>query len=497
MPTTAFGTPLPSPAATARVVRNGLAFGGSKVATSLVLLAWQVALARLLGPRTYGIYAALGAGLALAAVLPDFGLGLVVARDAAKRPEAASRLLAATLLIQPSLAAVAVVGVIGLGWRWTTAQGLGALILLAALPLVTDTLGNLCHAQLVAAERLVAPSAIAVLHAAVLVAVGAPLLWAGLGLWGVYGAILVASLVRAAVYWHRLRVVGLSPAWPVSGGLARALLGQGWPLALLALVGLGRINADKLLATGMLGAAATGQLQAAFVVVFGLGDLLSATLLTAVLPVMARTFQQGRREEFDYVVERVACAGLLVGAPLAFGGVLFARRVCAMLFGAGFGETPRLLMVLLAALAATMVGSAFQQVLIVQGRQGTLLIARSAVLACHLLLLFVLVSRIGLVGTAVASLVTEAVALVVLAALARPPASSLGRLARSGLSIAAAAGIATLAARAVGPASGLAALVVMAVVYCAGVVALRVVSAAEWRLMRATVAVLLGARTGG
>ena len=277
----------------------------------------------------------------------------------------------------------------------------------------------------------------------------------------------------------------------------RALLGQGWPLALLALVGLGRINADKLLATPMLGAAATGQLQAAFVVVFGLGDVLSATLLTAVLPVMARTFQQGRREQFDYLVERVACAGLLVGAPLAFGGVLFARRVCAALFGAGFGETPRLLVVLLAALAATMVGSAFQQVLIVQGRQRTLLTARGTVLACHLLLLYVLVSRIGLVGTAVASLVTEAVALVVLTALARPPASSLGRLARSGLSIMAAAGIATLAARVVDPASGLVALAVMAVVTCVGFVVLRVMSAAEWRLLRATVGVLLGARAGG
>ncbi len=487
--------PLPSPAATARVVRNGLALGGSKLATSLALFAWQVALARELGPRAYGIYAALGATLALAAVLPDFGLGLVVARDAAKRPEAAPRLLAATLLIQPSLAAVAAACFIGLGWRFTTAQGLGALVVLAALPLLTDTLGNLCHAQLVAAERLVAPSAIALLHAAVLVGVGVPLVWSGLGLWGVYGAILGASVVRAAAYWRRLAGAGIAPAWPVAPAFARGLLAQGWPIALLALVGLARLYADKLLVTSVLGAAATGQLQAAFVIVFGVSEVLSSTVLTAVLPVMARTFHEGQRERFAYLVERLSCAGLLVGVPLAFGAALFAERVCAALFGAGFAETPRLLVLLLAAAAATMAGSAFQQVLIVQGRQGTLLAARAAVLACHLTLLFVLVSRIGLIGTAIAALVTEVGALVVLGTLSRLSGWSLRKLAVAGLCIAVAAGVATAAARAVDPAAGLVALLVMAVIYGAGVIALRVVSPAEWRLLRQAIILLAGRRT--
>ena len=496
-PTNFPGAPLPSPEAAARVLRNGLAFGGSKVAISMALFAWQVALARQLGPKTYGIYAALGAALTLTAVLPEFGLGLVVARDAAKRPDSAPRLLAATILIQPSLAALAALCFVGFGWRWTAAQGLGALVVLAALPLLTDTLGNLCHAQLVAAERFVAPSAIALLHAVALVGVGAPLLWVGYGLWGVYVAILAASLVRALFYWRRLAAAGISPAWPVPAALVRLLLGQGWPIALLSLVGLARLNADKLLVTPMLGAAATGQLQAAFVIVFGLGDLLSSTLLTIVLPAMARTFHQGRRQHFDFLVERLSCAGLVAGVPLAFAGALFANRVSATIYGAGFGETPRLLIVLLAALAATMAGSAFQQVLIVQGRQGTVLVARGALLACYLILLVVLLPRVGLIGTAFAALVTETCALVLLAALARPPRSSLRRLAAVALSTTAAAAVATLAARAADPTAGPVALVVMVVVYGVGVVTLRVISVAEWRLLRATVGIFVGARAGG
>jgi O-antigen/teichoic acid export membrane protein len=481
---------LPSPAATIRVVRNGLALGGSKVATSLVLFAWQVALARQLGVAGYGVYAVLGAALALAAVVPELGLGLVVARDAAKRPETAPSLLAATLVIQPCLATMAMMCVVALAWRAPSVAGLGLLLVVAAAPLVTDTLGNLCHAQLVAAERLVAPSAIALLHASVLVSVGAPLVWSGFGLGGVYGAILAASTVRAVVYMRRLAVVGIVPAWPVSRSSITRLLVQGWPIALLALVGMARLNADKLLVTPILGVAATGQLQAAFVIVFGLGDVLNASLLTTLLPAMARSFHSGRRDRFDYVVERLALAGLVVGVPIASAGFLFAERGCGLLFGSRYAETPRLLAVLLVALAVTMTSNAFQQVLIVEGRQRALLVARTAILGVLLVVLFVLVPRIGLIGAAVASLVTEIGGLVALVLLARPPATSVRRLTKNGLALTLVAACATALAHVVDPAAGALAALVMGATYVAGVVASRVVSAAEWQLLLDTLGLL-------
>lgn len=486
--------PSPDPEAAARVVRNGLALGGSKAATAVVLFAWQVMVARLLGPGSYGVYAVLAAGLALAAVLPDFGLGLVVARDAAKRPRDAPRLLAATLLLQPSLAALTALAAVAAGWGFTASRGIGPLIVLAALPLVTDALGNLCHAQLVAAERLVGASAIALLHAGVLVAVGLPLVAGGLGLWGVYGAILAASLVRAVVYWRLLAARGLAPAWPAEVPLLLELLREGWPIALLALVGNARMYGDRLLVTPLLGVAAAGQLQAAFVVAFGLGDLLNATLLTVVLPAMARAFHDRRQGEFDRLVERLAAAGLVVGVPLVFAAALFGPALSAALFGPGFEDTPRLMVVLLAALAATMTGNAFQQVLIVGGRQRVLLAIRGAALAGQLLLIVLLVPEVGLIGAALAALATEVAAAVALAAVVRPPAASLRRLARAGLAATASAAVAAAAARAIDPGAGPAALAIMAVLVVAGYVALRVVPGEELRLLLATGRVLLRPR---
>jgi len=491
------GAPLPGSSTAVRMVVNALALGGAKAVTYLVLFAWQVVLARELGAWGYGVYGALGAAVALVAVLPDLGLGLVVARDAARRPDTAPRLLAATLVLQPALGALAAGCLVALGWRVTAAEGLRGLIVLAALPLVTDTLGNLCHAQLVASERLVAPSAIALLHAAVLVGVGAPLVWGGAGLWGVYVAIVSASLVRAGLYWHRLRRAGIAPAWPVPPPLLRALLREGWPIAALSLLGLARLYTDKLLVAPLLGAAATGQLQAAFVIVFGVNDLLNATLLTAILPGMARMVEGGQRERLERAVERLACAGLLVGVPLAVGSVLFARELSGLLFGPTFVETPRLLVLLLAATAATMTSNAYQQALIVTGRQGALLAVRAAVLVGQIGLLIALLPRLGVVGAAVASLVAEVAALVALTTLARPSAASLGRVGGAALRIGAAAAVAAGAAWAVDPTAGPLALLVAVAVYVAGVAAARVVAAAEWRALREAVGALAGHGRGG
>ena len=477
--------PLPSSAGpSVRLAREGLAFWGSRLAVLAAMFGWQVALARELGPAAYGVYGAIGALLVVSAVLPDFGLGLVVARDTAREPASAPRILAASLAIQPSLAILAAVLVTSAGWKLGFASGASLLLPLAALSLVTDTLGNVCHAQFIGAGRLWAPSAISMVHALVLVGAGGILLLRGFGLWGVYCAILGASVVRAALYRYQLGRSGVRAAWPASSSVVRGLLREGWPIALLGLVGLGRLHADKLVVLPVLGSEATGQLQAAFVVVFGTVDLVNGTLLTAVFPAMARAAHGDSPGRLVGQVERLSCFALLAGVPLALGGAVFAGRACRLVLGPGFGETPRLIGLFLSAAVATMVGNVLAQTLVVEGRQQTLLAIRTTVLAFFLVLLVALVNRVGLAGAALAALVSEVAGLGLLGWAVRLPGSAWRRLTGSALRIFLAAAASAGAARIVDPASGIRAFVAMAVVYAAAVALLRVVRPEEWLFLR-------------
>jgi PST family polysaccharide transporter len=383
----------------------------ARVATLLLLLAWQLVLARWLGPSDYGTYATIGALLSVAAILPELGMGLVVVRDVARRPADGERYLAGTLALQPILAIVAYGGVILAGGVLGNDPGLRSLLALAALSLGIDTLGTMCHNQLLAVERMGTTALVGVAHAALLVALGAAACLAGGGLWGIYAATLAAGSARAVAYWGAL---GVRPRLPPDRAIVRTLLTGGLPLAAAALVGLGQVQGDKLLATTLLGTIATGQLAAGHLVAFGVVELLSTSVLVAVLPAMARTGRDDRDTALASLVERLAFLTAAAGLPLAVCTSLLLAPLAESLFGAGFGPTGDVLRVLLWATTLTMAGNVFAQALIVRGRQKTLLGIRAIGVAVGLGGSLLLLPRLGVVGSPVAVLVAESVVLALL-----------------------------------------------------------------------------------
>ncbi|MCU0257384.1 MAG: hypothetical protein MUF60_11665, partial [Vicinamibacterales bacterium] len=428
---------------------------------------------------------AIGALLAVAAMVADAGLGLVVSRDVAVKPALAPRVLAATLVLQPALAAVAAVGVYFAIAGGGPLEVPAALAALATLALLTDTLGNLCHNLLVAAERLTTTAVIAVVHACVLAAAGSALVLGGLGLWGVYAAILGASAARAALYGLRVRV---SPAWPADPRLMGHLVREAWPVGLLAFVGLGRLHADRLLTTLLLGTVATGQLQAASIVVFGVGDLFGGTLLLAGLPAMSRAWSAGRRGEFWRTLERVAGAGVGLVLPTAVAFALFGERLVAAAIGEAYARTAQVLVLLLAAATLTMAAGPMAQALLCQRRQRALLSLRTLLLVVHLAALAILLPRIGVVGAGWAALATEACAVLALGATLGLGRGTVGPAlaARCGRMLAAVAlaGLAAVATESIAPAA--VAMGVFAVAYAVAVRATRGISDDEWAALLAS-----------
>lgn len=404
--------PAPGESATRRAARNAGALALSQVTAKGLLFAWQLVLARWLGADDYGVYGTIGALLAVGAVLPDFGMGLIVVRDVANRPQAANRYLSAALAMQPVLA-VAGYGVLLLAAiLFGYDASLRALLALAGVSLLIDTLGNICHNQLLAVERMVIPAVIATAHIAVLVALAAVALSLGGGLWGLYVATIAAGLLRAAAYWAALLRVGARPAFPIDRGIARTLLINGAPLAITAFLAQAYTHADKLITTALLGTDRTGQLTAGFVIVFGVVELLSTTVLVAVFPLMSRTYSSGQRAMFEFMLEKLAFFNLTLSLPLAIFTSLLAVPLSSWLFGAEFMRTADVLRILIWYTVVTMVANVFSKALLVQNRQRRLLAIRAAGLALNIALLALLLPRLGVPGAAVATLIAESVILV-------------------------------------------------------------------------------------
>ncbi len=432
--TTAPATGFSSDAAK-RAARNAAALAISSIVAKGLMFFWQLALARLLGASGYGIYGTIGALLAVGASIPEFGMGLIVVRDVASHPQDAGRYLAATMVMQPLLAVagyvllIAATFILGdvLHSEGYNAE-LRALLALAAASLAIDVLGNMCHNQLIAREQMVIPAIISTGHIVVLITLAGIAFLLDGGLWGLYAASLTASVLRAAVYWWALTRSGIRPSFPLDRSVARLLIVSGAPLAINSFLALAYTHTDKLITTALVGTKGTGQLTAGFVVVFGVIELLSTTILVAVFPMMSRAFATGQRAMFEFMIEKLAFFNLVASLPLAIFTSLLAVPLAALLFGPQFTRTADVLRVLIWYTAVTMVANVFAQALIIGNRQRRMLTIRSGGLAANIILNLILLPRLGVPGAAVASLITECGVLVLFARCFDLPADWWGRV---------------------------------------------------------------------
>jgi O-antigen/teichoic acid export membrane protein len=403
-----------SSATAKRAARNATALALSNVASKGLMFVWQLMLARWLGTGDYGVYGTIGALLSVGAAFPEFGMGLIVIRDVANRPRDAEHYLSATLTLQPLFAVAGYVVLAVLAVLLGYDHQIRVLLALAAITLLTDTLGNMCHNQLLAMERMVIPAVIATGHITLLVILAGAALALGGGLWGLYVATLIAGSARAVVYWIALLHFKIRPVFPVNWEIARILLINGAPIAVTSFLALAYTHADKLLTTALIGTENTGQLTAGFVIVFGVVELLSTTILVAIYPMMSRLYANGQREMFEFMIEKVSFFGLIISLPLGIYTSLLAVPLTALLFGADYTRTAGVLQILIWYTVVMMVSNVFSQALLVENRQRRILAIRSGTLALNIVLNLLLLRQIGVRGAAVANLIAESAALVLL-----------------------------------------------------------------------------------
>jgi O-antigen/teichoic acid export membrane protein len=392
--------------------RNAGAIAIARILSSAALFGWQLVLGRLLGESEFGVYGTIGALISIGAVITGFGLSLIVIRDVARRPQDAGRYLTAALGLHTVLALAAYLGMNALAWALGYSADLRALAAVALLALYTDILGTVAFDQLIARERMVATSAVEVGNVLTRIAAGALVLALGGGLMGLYAVTLLTSVARAAALWALMLRAGVRPRWPFERVIARPLFINALPLALGGIVNIAYIQIDKLMSTSLLGAAQTGFLTAASVIVAGVVEILSTTILTALFPLMSRLYAPGRDPEpFYFMVRKLAFFTLLIGLPVALTFTVFAEAITVPLFGANFRPAAQVLRVFIWYAALTMVVNVFSQALMVQNRQRRYVGMRVGGLAFKLALNLLLMPLIGVTGAAVASVIAEAAVL--------------------------------------------------------------------------------------
>ncbi len=475
-----------------RAARNVSVLMLASVISKGALYLWQIALSVLLGPSEYGIYGTIGGMMVTAASVASFGMGLIVIRDVAREPQKAGQYWTSMLFAQTLLALLAYIGMNGFAIGYSeTLRGFAAL---AGINLFIDLFGNMGYDLLVAREKLVKTSLVEIVHIFLRIALAWLALTAGWGLLGVYGAAILTGALRSfALVGLNLRA-GIRPEFPFDWGTAKPLLINSAPLALSAFLTLAYNHSDKLLTTGILSERITGYLTAAFVINFGVIELLSVSVLVAAYPLLSRYYDDGRNPFFGFMVEKLALYMILVALPMALSVSILADRIMIPLLGEAYAPSAGILRILIWYTGITIVGNVFSQGLLVQNRQRRLLLIRGSSLALNITLTaLLLLNWRDPRGAVIASIIGEILVLIMLLKTFRALGWQPKRIAIS----------AARAAVAVVPA----ALVMLALrdqfialpllgglsVYIGGVVLTRVLSAEDWDLIYRLASTMPGA----
>jgi O-antigen/teichoic acid export membrane protein len=405
----------PSPDHSRRTVaRNFLALGSGEAVSRLIAFAATVYIARALGASLYGVIGFATAVMLYLSHVADAGIELGIGvREIAAAP---SRLAA---IASPLLT--------------------GRLLLAAALALLTALLGLLLLPE--------PDGAVLAIYGLTLLAVGGSSRWVHYGLdrtalvaitraaGQVVVLLLVLALVRgpgdvAAVPAAQVvgdTLVALVLLWWLSrGGVAlpvrldgaviRPLLPRAGHMVLSAMLGLMIFNSDLIFLRAFRTTTEVGYYAAAYTVIsfsINLGLAYSLSLLPSLTRLSGATGEQ--RALYHTAMAHVFAAGF----PAALGGYLLAPRIVGLIFGPGYAPAGPALQVLMWSIPLSLVRDVPIIGLMSQGREAIVLRVTGWATALNLGLNLLLIPSHGMIGAALATVITEGARMVIALLFAR------------------------------------------------------------------------------
>jgi O-antigen/teichoic acid export membrane protein len=404
-----------------RVVKNSAVPTVIRLIVRAIDMAFALVLYRLLAPEAVGQYdlAALLVVLYLG-TFSDFGLGTLLTREVARRPEQATRFFGVTLLLRWGLALLALplaLGFIGVyggvaafmpGAKALTSDGAAAILILC-LTLFPSAYNNVVTALFNARERLEIPAAVELITQVVSVFARVGVLLAGWGVIGLAWAAVGATTLTALIFFVlQLRLL-FRPRLAWDGDFARTLLRPAFPLLLNALLVNAAFSFDSFILRAFTDDLVVARYRMPYRVI-NVVLILPPLLINAVFPIIAR-HAENDRQALNRAYRWTLQVLLLAAFPIAIGTTLLAREMVTLFVGQAELATfvpvsDRALAILIWFLPLSYVNGLTQYILIALNRQGAITRSFAVMAAFNFTANLVLIAAFPIYGIFIASAIT-------------------------------------------------------------------------------------------
>jgi O-antigen/teichoic acid export membrane protein len=393
-----------------RIAKNSAVPIASQLTNRAVDLVFAAFALRLLGVTGNGQYAIAVVTWLYLKTISDFGLSLLVTREAAREPERAGELLGSStlmrILVLGAVAPFAVVYVTG-GLAWFDLSPVSAIaIALLMLSIVPGSYGEAVNSVFNARERMELPAILNIFTNLARFGLGLAALFAGFGVIGLAVAAVLATAISAGAYHVSLRHLQIRPEWGLRREQIRWFASVSWPLLLNALLLNLFFRVDVFVIQAARGDAALGTYDAAYKFVNML-IILPAYFTLAIFPILSRYAVDSSERLLDGF--RMASKMLLIVAwPITIATVFLAPLMIRILGGDAFlPESADVLRVIIWFLPLSFVNGVAQYALIAANRQRTISGAFGIAVGFNFVANLVFVPIYGYMAAAVITIATE------------------------------------------------------------------------------------------
>ncbi len=388
-----------------KYARNTLWALLEKVITMGAVLVAAIWVARFLGPERYGVLGYSQGIVAILLHLTSLGLDNLIVRFLLDKKWPDGKIMSSLVILRSASALFSIVLLVCATYVFSDLAEIRGILIICSIA-CTGKIFDVYRAVFQANVDIGVLARYSMVHGLVILSVKLLAVYLVAPLW-VFALIvsldpLIASLFIRGLGVRKYQSYKLLPA---DRKCMNTLLHSGWPLLLSGFATVLYMRSDQMMLKSMIGFEATGL----YISAIRLSDpwnIVAISICQALFPALAKGKELGEEEYLTRVV-RLFQGLIALSFVIAVAVFVFADWLVLLLFGDAFTESASILKVHIWSIIAIYIGLAFNQYLILQGRQ-RLILSRSILgLVLNVSLNLYLIPRYGAVAAAWSTLLSQ------------------------------------------------------------------------------------------
>lgn len=388
-----------------KVAKNtGIIIAG-EIINKIISLLIIIYLARYLGAIGYGKYSFVFAFISFFAIITDFGLNTIIARDTARDKGIAAKLITNAAAMKAVLSIIAIGSAIILINLMGYPEDTKAYVAILALTLVFNAFGGLYYAVFQANMKveygIVASLADRIISASLIIGI----IFLNGTLLQIIAAVTFSRFISFFISYFYSRKF-IKQIFEFDLTIWKYLLSESWPLILTGVFIMVNMRIDQVMLSKMTGDASVGYYSAAVNLVESLG-IIPMAFMTSVFPLLAESFGRSREEHTKIYELSFKYLNMLV-IPIAAGTTLLAAPIILFFYGNNFLPSVPGLQVLIWSEIFLFMGIVYSNLLVSTGAQKIIFVLTGVSAAVNILLNLLLIPMYGIIGAGIATVVAYA-----------------------------------------------------------------------------------------